>query len=145
MSHFTTIKTELVRKELIVKSLRDLGHQVVEGPGHIRDWSGEQTEVELRIPTQNPGYDLGFRMEGETYALVADWYGIHEIQQNTFLANIQQRYAYHASVDRMKEQGFEIAFEKQDTDNNIQLIFRPKKDFVQRCNKISKPLKVTAS
>ncbi len=124
MSHFTTMKTELVRKELIVKALLDLGHQVVEGPGHIRDWSGEQTDVELRVPTQNPEYDLGFCMEGQTYVLVGDWYGIHEIQQDAFLAKIKQRYAYHVAIDRLTKQGFEIVTEEKDADNNIQMIFQ---------------------
>ncbi len=75
------------------------------------------------IPTGNPGYDLGFRKEGNTYEMVADWYGIHNIDQDAFLNKVQQRYAYQAVMERMKEQGFEVV-EEQDEDNTIRLTVR---------------------
>jgi hypothetical protein len=124
MSHFTKIKTQLVKKDCIVNALKDLGHQVTEGRVNIRGWNGQQTEVEIKVPTRNAGYDLGFRKEGQTYDLVADWYGIEDIQAEPFLAQVQQRYAYHVVVGRMTEQGFEIAQEEQEADNTIHLTVR---------------------
>lgn len=124
MSHFSRIKTRIVNKEHLIKALRDLGHDPKEGKVRIRGFGGQQTDVEVMIPTRNPGYDLGFGKKGETYELVADWYGIRDLQPETFLNQVQQRYAYHAVMDRMTEQGFEIAEEENYEDNTIRLVVR---------------------
>ena len=123
MSHFTRMKTKLAKKDYIVQALRDLGYEPREGKVRIRGYGGQETEVDVMIPTGNPGYDLGFRKEGNTYEMVADWYGIHNIDQDAFLNKVQQRYAYQAVMERMKEQGFEVV-EEQDEDNTIHLTVR---------------------
>ena len=124
MSHFTRVKTRLVKKEHIIKALRDLGYQPREGRVNIRGWNGQETEVEIMTPTNNKGYDLGFAKKSETYDLVADWYGIDDIKAEPFLDQVQQKYAYHAVVDRMQDQGFEIAEEEIDQDNTVRLTVR---------------------
>jgi len=55
---------------------------------------------------------------------VADWWGIQDIQLEPFLQQVQQRYAYHAVVARMAEQGFDVVQEEQDADRTIRLIVR---------------------
>lgn len=65
MSHFTSIKTKLVKKEHLLQALRDLGYQPVEGNVEIRGFGGEKTAVEVMVPTKNHCYDLGFRKAGE--------------------------------------------------------------------------------
>lgn len=123
MSHFTRMKTKLAKKEYIVQALRDLGYETKEGKVRIRGYEGQETEVDVMIPTGNPGYDLGFRKAGDTYEMVADWYGIKNIERNAFLNQVQQRYAYHAVKSRMEEQGFEVV-EEQDENNTIRLTVR---------------------
>lgn len=124
MSHFTSMKTKLVIKDHVVQALRGLGYQPKEGNVEIRGFGGRKTAVEVMIHTKNPGYDLGFRKVGDTYELVADWYGIHDINQKTFLNQVQQKYAYHAVMSRMKEQGFEAVEEKNALDNTIHITLR---------------------
>lgn len=124
MSHFSRVKTKLVKKEHLVQALRDLNYQPIEGNVEIRGFSGQRTAVEVMIHTKNPGYDLGFRKVGDTYELVADWYGIHDINQKTFLNQVQQKYAYRAVMSRMKEQGFEAVEEKNTQDNTIHITLR---------------------
>jgi hypothetical protein len=121
MSHFTRMKTKLVKREPLVQALRDMGYEPQEGKVRIRGYGGQETEVKVMIPTGNPGYDLGFRKEGDTYEMVADWYGIRNIQRDSFLDRLQQRYAYQAVTARMREQGFEIVEEE---DNTIRLTVR---------------------
>ena len=92
MSHFTRMKTRLVNKAPLLQALRDLGYAPVEGAVKIRGYGGQKTEVDIMIPTGNPGYDLGFKKAGDTYEMVADWYGIHNIDRDAFLNKVQQRY-----------------------------------------------------
>jgi hypothetical protein len=105
-------------------ALRDLGYQPKEGNVKIRGFGGQKTAVEVMVHTKDPGYDLGFRKAGEVYELVADWYGIHDINQETFLNQVQQKYAYHTVMSRMKEQGFEAVEEKNTQDNTIHITLR---------------------
>ena len=124
MSHFTKIKTRLVKKDFVVKALTDLGFQAQEGQVKIRGWNGQQTPVDIMAPTKNPGYDIGFQKAEGTYDLVADWYGIHDIQPESLLKQIQQRYAYHAVMDNMRDKGFEVVEEENEEDNTIHLTVR---------------------
>ena len=124
MSHFTRIKTRIVKKDCLIQALRDLGYAVQEGRLKIRGYGGNQTEVEVMMPTNNPGYDLGFKKSGDVYEMVADWYGIEDIQPDTFLEQVQQRYAYHTVLERMQEQGFELVEEENLKDRTIHLTVR---------------------
>ncbi|MCD4812059.1 DUF1257 domain-containing protein [bacterium] len=124
MSHFTKMKTRLVVKKHIVEALQDLGYEPREGKVSIRGYDGQKTEVNLMIPTKNPIYDLGFRKAGDAFELVADWYGIEDVGPEKFLNKVQQKYAYHAVVDRMAEQGFEVVEEENRKDNTIHLTVR---------------------
>lgn len=124
MSHFTKIKTRLVEPKYIVQALTDLGFQVRQGRVKIRGYNGQQTEVDIMAPTRNPGYDIGFAKAGEVFDLVADWFGIKDIQPQALLNQVQQRYAYHAVTERMAAQGFEIAQEQVEADRTIHLTVR---------------------
>ena len=124
MSHFTKIKTKLVNKEHLVQALRDLGFQPEEGQVEIRGYSGIKTKVDVMAPTSNPGYDIGFKKADKTFELVADWYGINDIDSEKFLNQVQQRYAYHAVTSRMAAQGFEVVEEENEEDKTIHLTVR---------------------
>ena len=124
MSHFTKIKTRLIKKELLIKALLELGYNVNDGKVYIRGYNSQETEVDVMISTGNKGYDIGFKKEGDSYNLIADWYGIKDIQPETFLKQVQQKYAYHAVRERMEEQGFELIEEENEEDNTIHLTLR---------------------
>lgn len=76
------------------------------------------------FPTTNPGYDIGFKKTGDMFELVADWYGIKDINPEKLLNQVQQRYAYHAVNDRMEVQGFEVVEEVDEKDKTIHLTVR---------------------
>lgn len=124
MSHFTKIRTKLVKREHLLAALRDMNHQPREGKVEIRGYNGQKTDVDVMISTKNPGYDLGFKKTGEEYEIVADWYGIKDINPEQFLNQINQRYAYHAVKSRMEEQGFEVVEEENQQDKTIHLTVR---------------------
>jgi hypothetical protein len=124
MSHFSRIKTKTVEREFLIKALTDLGHKVQQGSTHIRGYAGGRASVEISIPTASQGYDIGFQKNGDTYELVADWWGIRDIQQDQFMQALHQRYAYHATKLKLEEQGFSITTEEKDNDGRIHLMLR---------------------
>ena len=124
MSHFTTIKTQMVDKAALMQALRDLGHQPVQGPVEVRGYEGGRTFADLKIPTSNPEYDIGFRKVKGVYECVADWFGLKHIDQTQFLDQIAQRYAYHVARAKLEEQGFGLVSEEVDKNGRIHLVLR---------------------
>jgi hypothetical protein len=124
MSHFTAIKTRMVAKAALLKALQDLGHVPEEGKLDIRGYQGIRTQVEVKIPTGNPDYDIGFRKVNDVYECVADWFGLQTIDRGQFLDQLAQRYAYHAARAKLEEQGFAVASEEVQKDGRIHLVLR---------------------
>ncbi len=124
MSHFTSIKTQMVIRKHIKQAVESAGYACVEGNVEIRGYGGQSTPVELKIATQNQGYDIGFRKAGNVYEMVADWLGIHDIDEKQFLQKITQQYAYHATKAKLEEQGFNLVSEESRADGQIHLRLR---------------------
>jgi len=128
MSHFTTLKTRFTSAKHLKLALADVRAEF--GLGEVREntvvrgFSGNTTRADLVVGTRNAGYDLGFRKEGETYSLVADWWGIRDIQREQLTARLQQRYAYHAVRDQLAEQGFSLVEEQVHQDQTVHLLLR---------------------
>ena len=124
MSHFTTIKTQMTEKEPLLQALKDMGYLPQDGGVEVRGYLGNRTHVEIKVPTKNPEYDIGFRKVGSTYQCVADWYGLREIDQGKFFQQLTQRYAYHAARAKLEAQGFTLASEEVHEDGRIHLVLR---------------------
>jgi len=124
MSHFTTLKTQLVSRDHLTQTLEDLGLAYEEGELEIRGYQGIRTPVEIRIPSSDPEYQLGFRRVGDAYQLVADWYGIKEFNQQDLLGRITQRYAYRVTKEQLEQQGFTLVEEEIKADNTIHITVR---------------------
>ncbi|QUS61727.1 DUF1257 domain-containing protein [Synechocystis sp. PCC 7339] len=124
MSHFTTLKTKIVEKTYLKQALDDLGHSYQEGNLQIDGYQGNKTTAEIKVLTQNASYDIGFRKNGEGYEMVADWWGIREINQQTFVESLNQRYAYHAATAKLAEQGFSLVSEEVEETGRIHLVLR---------------------
>jgi hypothetical protein len=114
----------MVEKEYLQQALADLGYTCQEGPVDIRGYGGNRTRVDLKIATQNRGYDIGFQKAGNAYDVVADWWGIRDIKQEQFLQQVMQRYAYHAARARLEEQGFALVSEEVQQGERIHLVLR---------------------
>jgi hypothetical protein len=124
VSHFTRIKTRMVQRDHLVSALRDLGFQPEVGELPARGFAGNRIHVEVRIPSGNPGYDIGFQKTDDGYVVVADWWGITRVKQATFVQQLSQRYAYHATRSRLQEQGFDIVTDEKQPDGRIHLVLR---------------------
>ena len=124
MSHFTSIKTQIIEKDYLKQSLADLKMTYSEGNVKIRGYQGIATNVEIKIPTNNSGYDIGFRKSGNAYEVVADWWGIRDISQQQFIQQVFHRYAYHAARAKLEEQGFSLVSEEVQEGERIHLVLR---------------------
>ena len=123
MSHFSTIKTKIKDKKILIKALNILDYNVLEdqklyvsgnhGIGH------EQVDAEVSIRS-----DIGFRMNPMTgeYELVADLETWNQpIPVERFMDKVNQQYARMTIHNTVKKQGFQVAEEWEMEDNTIEL------------------------
>ena len=122
MSHFSTIKTKLKDKDVLLKALLTIGLPVdvnkeLENPvGH------EHAKVLCDITL---GTDIGFRLntQTKTYELVTDiqtWN--HSIPPKRMIEKVTQEYAAELVTREVKRKGFEVERKKQDIKNNVEII-----------------------
>ena len=69
-------------------------------------------------------YDIGFTESGGSYALIADWWGIQEVQPEAFVRDLTKRYAYCATRATLEEQGFALVDEEVAQDGRLHLTLR---------------------
>jgi hypothetical protein len=124
MSHFTRIKTQMVEQKLLLQALKDLGYSYEVGEVEVRGFARGKTQAEIKIHTENRNYDIGFRKAGDSYEIVADWWGVKGVKQEQFQQQVTQRYAYHAARAKLEAQGFNLVTEEVEQDGQIRLVLR---------------------
>jgi hypothetical protein len=96
-----------------------LGYKV-ECNKKVRGYAGNKTDAEYVIRQEN-GYDLGFRRTGETYEVVADFWGAR-IDQQAFVNSIMQKYAHTTLMASVQEQGFNVEEEETLKDGTVRVV-----------------------
>jgi len=124
MSHFTRIQTRLVERQHLLEALRDLGFSPQVGRLEVRGFLGVTRVAEIRIASGTPGYDIGFAQVGDTFEMVADFWGIKNLNQEAFLRHLTQAYARRAVRAQLAKQGFSVAEEVQTAQGGIRLVLR---------------------
>jgi Protein of unknown function (DUF1257) len=119
MSHFTTIELQIKDGKILEEVLRECGYQI-ENNTEVRGYQGNTTRAEYVLRQAN-GYDIGFRLKGETYQVVSDWWGA-KIDRQAFLDTINQKYAHKMLLRSVKEQGFTIEEEQQRDDGTLRVV-----------------------
>ena len=124
MSHFSTVKTQLRKKEFLKQALIDLGYEPHEGANLVRGYRGQTVKAEMIIE-MSKGADIGFRWnEGsKSYELVTDldlWK--QSIPVDRFLAQVTQRYALNTVLESTAQEGFQVSEQKQNIDGSIELV-----------------------
>ncbi|HDS15160.1 MAG TPA: DUF1257 domain-containing protein [Proteobacteria bacterium] len=113
MSHFTKIKSKIADKIFLKKAISDMELEYQEGKLKAKGWLWKKEKADLIIPTKS-GYDIGFRFNGETFDVVADWDSIKDVDQTTFMNTLNQRYAYNVVRDTLAQQGFLLTNEENE-------------------------------
>ena len=124
MSHFSTVKTQLRKKEFLKQALMDLGYVPNEGENLVRGYRGQTVKAQVTVE-MSKGADIGFRWnEGsKSYELVTDldlWKQPIPIER--FLAQVTQRYALNTVLDSTAQEGFQVSEQKQNLDGSIELV-----------------------
>ena len=124
MSHFSTVKTQLRKKEPLLQALVDLGYIPQEGEHLVRGYQGQTVKAEMAV-TMSKGGDLGFRWNEKTnsYELVTDldlWEQPLPVER--FLAKLTQRYALNTVLSATAKEGFQVSEQKNNTDGSIELV-----------------------
>ena len=124
MSHFSTVKTQLRKKEYLKQALIDLGYLPQEGKNLVRGYRDQTVKAEMTVD-MNKGSDIGFRWnEGsKSDELVTDldlWK--QSIPVERFLAQLTQRYALNTVLDSTAQEGFQVSEQKQNLDGSIELV-----------------------
>ena len=124
MSHFSTVKTQLKKREPLLQALHDLGYLPQEGEHMVRGYRGQTVKAEMAV-TMPKGGDLGFRWNAanESYQLVTDldlWSQTVPVER--FLAQLTQRYALNTILEATSKEGFEVAEQSKNVDGSIELV-----------------------
>ena len=124
MSHFSTVKTQLRKKEFLKQALIDLGYKPNEGQNLVRGFRGQTVKAEMTVE-MNKGADIGFRWnEGtKSFELVTDldlWKQTIPVER--FLAQVTQRYALNTVLNSTAQEGFQVSEQKQNLDGSIELV-----------------------
>ena len=121
MSHISRIKTKMEVKEYLLKAIEDLGFRYEEGNLTLSGF-GEKTRVDIKI-NMRMSYDIGLRATPNGYEIIADWWGVRGVKRQELTDKLSQRYAYHATMDKLKQQGFTLVNE-ENQNGQIRLVLR---------------------
>lgn len=118
MSHWAEVEITLKDMYCVKDTLKELGYTYKEGTHKIKDWASSEKEVDLSVNDR-----IGFKQEGDTIKVIADFYGTG-ISQTEFIQNLNQVYAKNKIVKEVSAQGFNVASQEKDTKGNIQLVLQ---------------------
>jgi hypothetical protein len=110
----------MVEQEYLTKALEDLGYAYrVEREGRV--------SVELPVSPQLPAFlrrqAVHFHKRGDAYELVGDFWGASG-KAREMVTQLTQRYAYHATMAKLAEQGFTLASEEREPNGRVRLLLR---------------------
>lgn len=71
MSHFSSVRTKITNKQLLIDSIHEAGKQVQTNYA-VRGWRGQAVEAAV-VAVLDGEYDLGFQWTGTEFNAVADF------------------------------------------------------------------------
>lgn len=126
MSKFVKVQTQLREPQLIKQALDDLKLNYEENARFVHVWSGFSGVVPFVVRVGNVQFGLRPTEKGAAeeaaYEVVADDMFMGRIRPQ--LAQIQQRYAYHAVKAATADAGFDLVEETVGRDQVIRLTVR---------------------
>lgn len=132
MSHISKIDTKIKDLKFLKKALDVLAMKYQEAAvgeklvlqGYDKDEIIEDCIFEIKTGSK---YSIGIKKINENYELVADWWAIETftgLKQDEIINKIHRQYAYETIKDKVKDLGYSIVQEDEDTKNNIHLTVR---------------------
>lgn len=107
MSHMTVVVTQLIEPRFIEMAARDLEHEMT---------------IQARRPFHLEG--VKFDWNGKSYTASGDTDHVSAEKVRSLSARLGQRYAYHATCEKLAEKGFSLASEEVEKTGAIRLTLR---------------------
>ncbi len=130
MSHITKVETKLKELGILQKALKALGYEYRCAEENsslvVNGWNGEEIEADMEICLEGP-YGIAVHVSDQGLELSADWWGVEtytEKNQTDFLTEIQKQYAYETVLDKVREGGYSIVSEEQDSKESLHIVLR---------------------
>jgi len=113
--------------------LKSLGYKIRK-KSVVWGYTGKK-KVDFAISTKE-GYIIGFERDiDDSFQIVADWYGVKDEAEAIFAARlkrkfheaqkqIKKQYAYQATLQKLKEQGYEVVEQEESEDGSMRLVAR---------------------
>jgi len=123
MSHFTTIKTQISQKEVLVEALQLLGYYAEENQ-ELKVTGAHGVNHEVVNADLAISKDIGFRLNETTgtYELVTDLETWSEnVPVKRFIDKVNQQYSRMLVHSTVKEEGFQVQEEWEMDDGSIEL------------------------
>jgi hypothetical protein len=124
MSHFSKVNTKIIDKKLLLEALEALGYTFIPDRKLVKGFKGVETKADICVSIPGESYEIGFSRSKNGYQIIADWWGFHKINQETFQNQLMQKYAHLAAVQSLTKQGFTVAKEVNTENGEIQLVLR---------------------
>ena len=122
MSHFSTIKTEILDFEMLKKTISELGLAMEEN-GKITGSHRRIETVDLSVRIDVGAY-LGFKKEGKGYTIICAPEILRQERNRRFVGMIQQEYAYRKILHETRKRGFSLVQEERVKAGVIKLILK---------------------
>jgi acetolactate synthase regulatory subunit len=124
MSHFTTVKTEILDLDILKKTIADLGFRMKENDWRLgHDGQMEDIDLSVRI---SPETDLLFK-KGETgkgYVITAFGKIAQQEKMRRIIQMVQQEYAYRKVLHETRKRGFSLVQEERVKAGVIKLVLK---------------------
>ena len=120
MSHFSTIKTKIKDKEILIQALNLLQYNVQNDQELINPINHRHEKVKVDVSITD---DIGFKWNGESYDLVADeqtW--DLDVPVQRFIDKLTQQYAVQNIKKVAVEEGFNVEQQIKNVNGEVELV-----------------------
>jgi len=120
MSHFSTIKTKIKDKEILIEALNLLQYNVQNDQELINPINHRHEKVKVDVSITD---DVGFKWNGDSYDLVADeqtW--DLDVPVQRFIDKLTQQYAIQNIKKVTAKDGFTIENEIKNVNGEVELV-----------------------
>ncbi|MFN3927296.1 MAG: DUF1257 domain-containing protein [Pseudanabaenaceae cyanobacterium] len=130
MSHFTTIRTQIRDRAILIQVLQELGFSTIEvheTPQPLYGYEGEQRPETAEIIIRRQyisefSNDLGFQLQADgTYTAIISDYDRTQYNQ-AWLGKLLQKYSYYKLQQLLQQQGLQLQSTETLADGTIRVV-----------------------
>ncbi len=130
MSHYSKFQTKFADQACLCQALADKGFTTVEQhaePVHLFGYHGDRRDDKANVVVRRHyvgslSNDIGFLRQADgTYEAIISDFDRHKYGEE-WLQSLAQRYALHATISSLTQQGYELAEMVEDANGNLRLV-----------------------